>query len=57
MLAKESLKYYILLFELYDESIDSAWMDEKTAVYGTDYICEFHPERKEELKFIIYSIE
>lgn len=31
--------------------INCAWMDEITAIYSTEYICEYHKEQKGELKY------
>lgn len=42
---------------LYGSSIDCAWMDEDTAVFGKDYICEYHADRKSDLKFLGYKID
>lgn len=37
--------------------IDAAWMDKKTADYCTDYVCEYHPEKEGDLKYLGYDIE
>lgn len=34
---------------LYNQSINAAWMDKTTAIYNSNYVCECHPERKNNL--------
>lgn len=56
---KKTLKPKLEKFKgrLHGKDIDCAWVNEETAVYGTDYICEYHPEREGDLKFLGYEID
>lgn len=36
--------------------VDCAWMDKTTAQYTSDYVCEFHPEKKDDLKYYGYNV-
>ena len=41
---------------LEDHEIECAWMDEETAQYETNYVCEFHPEKNDEYKYHGYNV-
>lgn len=43
--------------KMYGRNIECAWLDEKTAKYSKDYICEYHVYRKSNLKFLGYEID
>lgn len=36
--------------------IDCAWMNEKTTVYSSDYVWEYHPNQKSPLKYLGYDV-
>ena len=38
------------------KSIKCAWMDEQTATYETNYLCEHHPEKKDDLNYLGYDV-
>ena len=40
-----------------DNNIDCAWMDEESAVFCKDYLCEHHPERKNKYQYLGYNID
>lgn len=37
--------------------IDCAWMDEKTAIYSSDYVCELHEEKEGPYNYLGYDIK
>ena len=39
------------------KEIECAWMDEKTALYCKDYLCEYHPEKSGDMKYLGYDID
>ena len=41
---------------LNNHEIDCSWMDEETAQYETNYLCEFHPEKNDEYEFHGYYV-
>ncbi|KAK8840489.1 hypothetical protein M9Y10_030695 [Tritrichomonas musculus] len=43
--------------ELDKKQIDCAWMDEKTAIYSSDYVCELHDEKKGQYNYLGYNIK
>lgn len=40
-----------------NNDIECAWMDETAALYCRDYLCEHHPERNDNLKYLGYNID
>lgn len=43
--------------ELDNEEINCAWMNSEAAIYEMDYVCEYHPEKKGDLKYLGYKID
>lgn len=37
--------------------VTCAWMDEKTALYNNDFLCEYHPEKEGNLQYKGYHID
>lgn len=42
---------------LYNQSIKAAWMDKTTAIYNYDYVCEYYPERSNNLNYLGFDID
>lgn len=39
------------------KEIDWAWMDEETATYSTDYVCEIHHEKNDVYNCLGYNVK
>lgn len=42
--------------KLDNKDIECAWMDETTAIYSTNYVCEYHQEKEGPLNYLGYDV-